>query len=64
MNDAAKNRRMVDLIHADKGTTRNNAGGGSRRKSEDDPPARPAPSGRKAKQRRRVRGVEGGRLLA
>jgi hypothetical protein len=64
MNTPAKNRHMIDLIHADKGTTRNKAGGGMRRKSDQAPPPRPTPSGRKAELRRPIRGVEGGRLVA
>jgi hypothetical protein len=62
MNTPATNRRMVDLIHADRGTTRNNAGSARRLKGER--PPRPTPSGRKAELRRPMRGVEGGRLVA
>lgn len=60
MNTAAGNRHRVDLIHAEKGTSRNSAGGGrihygSRPKVK--------PSGRRA-ELRTLRGVEGGRRIA
>lgn len=72
MNTPAANRRMIDLIHADKGTTRNTGQGGgatrSRAKEREAKP-KPRPSGRRAQPRSDKgylggHGFEGGRLLA